>query len=99
MRMMMKVSIPTEPGNKAIRDGTLPKTVAGFVEQVKPEALYFTAQGGERTAFLFFDLKDPTRDPVDRRAVLHEPRSVDEFAPAMNLEEMKSGVEKAMKRG
>jgi len=77
MRMMMKVSIPVEAGNKGVKEGTLPKTVIGFVELMKPEGCYFTTEGGKRTAFFFFDLKDP--------------------APAMNLEDMKAGVEKAMK--
>ena len=37
MRMMMKVSIPVEAGNRGVTEGILPKTVMGFVEQMKPE--------------------------------------------------------------
>ena len=64
MRMMMKVSIPVEAGNRGVKEGILPKTVMGFVEQMKPEACYFTPEGGKRTAFFFFDLTDPTMIPT-----------------------------------
>src|SRR5687768_15680819 len=64
MRTLMKVSIPVESGNKSIKEGLLPKTVQEFVDRVKPEACYFGAEGGKRTAFLVFDLKDPTLIPT-----------------------------------
>ena len=36
MRMMLKVSIPVETGNRSIADGTLPKTVMDFMAKFKP---------------------------------------------------------------
>lgn len=41
MRMMMKVTVPVEAGNRAIADGTLPKTIEAAMESLKPEAAYF----------------------------------------------------------
>ena len=41
MRMMMKVTIPTEHGNKAVKDGTIGKIIGQWSEQHKPEAAYF----------------------------------------------------------
>ena len=64
MRMMLKVSIPVEAGNKGVKDGSLPKTVSKFVEAAKPETVFFTAEGGCRTGFFVFDLKDPLRPRV-----------------------------------
>lgn len=95
--MMMKVSIPVEQGSKAVKDGTLPKTVMAFVEQNHPEACYFTAQDGNRTAFLFFDLKDVTMIPTVAEPFFANLGASIELAPAMNLEDMKSGVQKATK--
>jgi hypothetical protein len=97
--MMMRVSIPVEAGNKGIKDGGLPKTIMGFVERMKPEACYFVADGGKRTGYFFVDVRDPSSIPS-----LAEPFFVNlsasiEFMPAMNLEDMKTGVEKAVKAG
>ena len=97
MRTMMKVSIPVEAGNKGVKDGSLPKTVMGFVEQMKPEACFFTAEGGNRTAFFVFDLKDPTMIPSVAEPFFMNLGASIEMTPCMNLDEMKAGVERAMK--
>jgi hypothetical protein len=97
--MMMKVSIPVEAGNRGVKEGILPKTVMGFVEQMKPEACYFTAVGGNRTAFFFFDLTDPAMIPSAAEPFFENLNAAIEISPAMNLADMKAGVEKAMKRG
>ena len=99
MRMMMKVSIPTDAGNKGVKDGSLPKTVMGFVERMKPESCYFTAVAGKRTAFMVFDLKDPNDIPSVCEPFFMNLHAEIELTPAMNLEDMKTGVEKAMKQG
>ena len=97
MRMMMKVSIPVEAGNKGVREGMLPKTVMGFVDTMKPETAFFTSEGGKRTAFFVFDLSDPTMIPTIAEPFFMHLNASIEFAPVMNLAEMKAGVEKAMK--
>jgi hypothetical protein len=97
MRMMMKVSIPVEAGNRGVKEGNLPKTVMGFVEQHKPEAAYFTAEDGKRTAFFVFDLKDPTMIPSVAEPFFMNLNASIELSPTMNLDEMKVGVEKAAK--
>ncbi len=98
MRMMMKVSIPVEAGNRGIKGGILPKTVMEFVEKMKPEACYFTPEGGKRAAFFFFDLADPTMLPSAVEPFFMNLNAGIEVSPAMNLDDMKAGVEKAMKR-
>ncbi len=98
MRMMMKVSIPVEAGNRGVKEGILPRTVVGFVEQMKPEACYFFAEGGKRTAFFFFDLKDPTMIPTVAEPFFMNLNASIELSPVMNLDDLKAGIEKAMKQ-
>ena len=43
MRMMLKIVIPTETGNQAIKDGSLHKIFEATMSKLKPEAAYFVA--------------------------------------------------------
>lgn len=95
--MMMKVSIPVEAGNKAIKDGSLPKTVMAFGDQMKPEAAYFGPEGGNRTMYFVFDLKDPSSIPSAAESFFVNLNASIELTPVMNLQDMKDGVERARK--
>jgi hypothetical protein len=97
MRTMMKVSIPVESGNKGVKEGLLPKTVTEFVDKVRPESCYFVADDGMRTGYFIFDLKDPTMIPSIAEPFFMNLNASIQLSPAMNLEDMKNGIDKAMK--
>jgi hypothetical protein len=62
MRFLVKVAIPVEAGNAAAKkDGF--KVIQTILEQQKPEAAYFIAEGGRRTGILVIDMKDPSDLP------------------------------------
>jgi hypothetical protein len=101
MRTMAKVTIPVETGNAAITDGTLPKTMESILNELKPEAAYFFADNGERTAFLVFDLKEPSQIPAVAEPFFIAFHAKVELQPVMNLEDLKkalSGIEHTVKR-
>ena len=56
MRVLLKASIPVEAGNAAAKSGKLGTTLQSIIEEQKPEAVYFVAEGGTRTALVFLDL-------------------------------------------
>ena len=93
MRMLMKVTTPVEAGNKAINDGTLPKIIAQTMERIQPEAAYFGLEGGKRTAFFFFELKDSTQMPSIGEPIFHGTGATIELTPVMNPQELKAGLE------
>ena len=65
MRMLLRVSIPTEAGNAAVKDGTLGTTIEKLLADLKPEAAYFFADDhGHRSGSVVFDLKDPSQIPA-----------------------------------
>ena len=64
MRVLLKVEFDLEAGNAAIRNGTLPKTIQSILDEQKPEAVYFLASNGKRTALIVVDLKDPSQIPA-----------------------------------
>ena len=99
MRVMMKVSFPVEASNRGIKDGSLPKTIMSFIDQMKPEGAYFVADGGKRTAIFFFNLADPSSIPSAAEPFFMNLDAAIELTPAMNAADLKAGLEKAMRHG
>jgi hypothetical protein len=61
MRMLLRVHIPVETGNLAARNGSLGSTIERILADLKPEAAYFAEDQGERTGYIFFDMKDSSQ--------------------------------------
>lgn len=60
MRVMAKITIPVESGSQAIKDGSIGKLIQAAAERWQPEAMYFGPAEGRRTAFMVFDMPDPS---------------------------------------
>jgi hypothetical protein len=58
------VNIPVEAGNRAAKAGTLGTTIQAILADLKPEAVYFTDDHGQRTALLFLDMHDASQIPA-----------------------------------
>jgi hypothetical protein len=63
MRLLMNVTMPHEPFNTCVRDGSVGETMDRILKETKPEAVYFTERNGHRGAILIFDLADPSKIP------------------------------------
>ncbi|KOU55845.1 hypothetical protein ADK57_43145 [Streptomyces sp. MMG1533] len=92
MRVLLKASMDTEKANEAIRNGTLAKLIQESVEQIKPEAAYFTADHGKRTAFLVFDMQDSSQMPVISEPFFLNLGAEVSYTPVMNLEDVQKGL-------
>jgi hypothetical protein len=92
MRVMAKISIPVDQGNRAIQDGSLPKVMQQTAERWKPESMYFTTFDGKRTAFVVFDMADASGIPPFCEPFFMELNAEVQLAPAMNGDDLQKGL-------
>ena len=64
MRILLQVKFPPEPFNTAVKDGTAGKKIRRVLEELKPEAVYFTEYQGRRGAIMIINVDDPSRVPA-----------------------------------
>jgi hypothetical protein len=64
MRLLMNVTMPHEPFNSAVRDGSVGKKLERILKEAGPEAVYFTERNGHRGAILILNLADPSKIPA-----------------------------------
>ncbi len=96
MRMLLKIKIPTDQGNRAIKDGSLGKILEATVNKLKAEAAYFVAEDGGRCALIFFDMKDSAEIPAIVEPLFLGLGAKVELIPVMNADDLRKGLGAAM---
>jgi len=61
--MILQVIFPLEPFNGYVKNGSIENKMKSVMDELKPEAAYFFAENGKRSAVLIVDLADPSRVP------------------------------------
>jgi hypothetical protein len=91
IRMMLKVQIPVEAGNDAVKTGMQGKVFEDLMNRIHPEAAYFSQEDGLRTAYFVYVIHDTAEF-----AAIHEPLIQGLGAtvydqPALTWDELKQG--------
>ena len=63
MRMIMLVNCPNEPFNTEVRKGTAGHTIKKILDDIKPEAAYFSERDGKRGGILIVNVNSPADVP------------------------------------
>jgi hypothetical protein len=98
MRMMLKITVPVEKGNKAFNDGSLGKTIETLMGKLKPEAAYFAPMNGKRCGMMFFDLAEASQIIEVVEPLFSNLDAEVEILPVMNADDLRKGLTKANQR-
>jgi hypothetical protein len=99
MLFMFKISMPVKAGNAAAKQEF--KMIPEILKEQKPEAVYFTEQNGQRTGFLFLEMKDASEIPAIAEPWFLALNASIEIRPVMRPEDLdKAGpaIAKAVKK-
>ena len=88
MRFLVKVNIPVEAGNKAVKEGTLGKTIQRILQEQKPEAAYFVAENGQRCGYLILNMESASKIPSIAEPWFLAFNASVEMKPAMVAEDL-----------
>ncbi|HEY3989695.1 MAG TPA: hypothetical protein VGM02_10385 [Acidobacteriaceae bacterium] len=90
-----------DAGNAAARSGTLGSTLKGILDELKPEAAYFTAnEFGERCGYVVFDMKETSQIPSIAEPFFLALNARVTISPAMTPQDLATaapGIERAVK--
>ncbi len=63
MRFVLTVTMPHEPFNSLVRDGSAGEKISSILSDLNPEAVYFTELDGTRCGILVINLDDVSEIP------------------------------------
>ena len=99
MRMIMHVDFPPEPFNTLVRNGTAGAALQKALNDVKPEAAYFSEENGRRGAVLIVDVPEASRIPALAEPFFLTLNADVRFRIAMTPEDLaKAGLESIGKK-
>ena len=92
MRMMMKAQLDTEAASRAIQDGSMRSVLEETMGRLRPEAAYFGPEDGVRTAFVVFDMEDPSQLPSLTEPLFSKLKARISFFPVMDQNDLQKGL-------
>ena len=64
MRMLFHAKFPHEPFNAAVREGTAGTRLRRILDDLKPEAVYFSEYQGRRGCIMIINVDNPSKVPA-----------------------------------
>jgi hypothetical protein len=94
MRFMLTVRIPPQEGNAAMKDGRFMSTFQSVMEELQPEAAYFTPMEGGRGGYIILNMEDASQIPAMTEPLfLGLGATVEFLQPVFTLEDVPKTME------
>lgn len=92
MRFAVRVTIPTEVGNRLVKDPNFIPNIEQFMKTNNVEAAYFYEAGGERSTTYILDLPSTDKIPAIAEPLFQMGAKV-QFHPVMLLDDLKKAIQ------
>lgn len=94
MRFIVRAQIPTEAGNKMVKDPNFLQEIEKYIANTKAEATYFFEAGGDRVMVFILDVSSADMIPAIAEPLFQKFSAKVEFHPAMVLADLKKAIGK-----
>jgi hypothetical protein len=95
MRFVVHFTLPPEKFNECVLDGTAGQKLGRVLEEIKPEAAYFCAEGGNRGGFLIVNMESTSEMPRIAEPLFLLFNAKVEFLPTMTPQDLQAaGLDK-----
>ncbi len=95
----MRIHWDIEKGNELAKKGKLGEVVGSILEELKPEAVYFPADEGNRSTFLVVNVDDASQMPAVAEPWFLALNATVEFQPIMLPEDLQKADADITKAG
>ena len=93
MRFLVRAQIPTEIGNKIVKNPKFLQELENYINKVKAEASYFFEAGGDRTFVFIVNIESAEMIPSIAEPLFQDIGAKVEFHPVMVFEDLKKAIE------
>jgi hypothetical protein len=99
MRMLLHAKLPHGPFNAAVRDGSAGAKTRRILDELKPEAVYFTEYEGRRGMIMIVNVDSPSQIPAFAEPLFLAFQADCEFHIVMTPEDLaKAGLDELGKK-
>ena len=99
MRFLIRATIPVEAGNVLVRDPNFGKVLQDILSDLKPEAVYYAVEQGQRTIYFVVNVAETHQIAAIAEPLWLSLKANIEWIPAMNQADFTKalpGIERAV---
>ena len=96
MRILVTFSINPEKGDQLIKEGRIGETMGSILDELQPEAAYFTDVDGTRGGFLVVDMEDASQIPAITEPLFLQMGATVHMQPVMTPEDLRGAAGDAL---
>ena len=96
MRILITFSMNPDKGDQLIKEGRIGETMGSILDELQPEAAYFTDVDGTRGGFLVVDMEDASQIPAITEPLFLQMGATVHMQPVMTPEDLRGAAGDAL---